>query len=57
LFLGDARSFDDEAFDSGCEEFCVNDFEHRPLRGKKWRISRLEDCVRRITGEAVIGIT
>jgi hypothetical protein len=28
LFAGDARSFQDEAFDTGGEELCMNDLEH-----------------------------
>ncbi len=29
LFTGDAGSFDDESFDAWCNEFRVNDLEHR----------------------------
>lgn len=29
LFAGNARSFNDEAFDTGRKKFRVNDFEHR----------------------------
>ena len=28
LFAGDARRFDDEPFDAGRKEFCVDDLEH-----------------------------